>query len=393
MDEQYQSALCRTPTEIWWKILDEVIDIAFDHRARVFATTFEGDDWPEYSHWWIFISENGWLRNARRQTNLLGSVCRSWQAFAQSRNSREVTVTYDLGQNKHRGVERISAARRVTLYVSFADELRGSILEFTQGFNCEILYVGRSVLTYPLHIPLPRLRRLCMRYYQHEPLNSNVFLDIVHQFDNLTWLDYEVDAPRAQPTPLDKDKPPVCMPNLQVLWYKGRATFEFPSSHLILPSLRYLTLHIYELPSRVPLLDILSCYRQTLRYFVAGVFKDRGDVAVVNFPPWIEFPKLEGLVLDQQWTANFEPLPSSHPLQRLEAQFNSFDVFPSLLEGAHMRKVRLYRVRATKEGEWRGYNEDLVMDKGQIEDLTQKSKAHGIELSVFHEEEAKYIEY
>ncbi|CAG8757096.1 9739_t:CDS:1, partial [Acaulospora colombiana] len=202
------------------------------------------------------------------------------------------------------------------------------------------------------------------------------------RFKNLTWLDYQADIQRGQPVPIDKFRVPVILPNLQTLWYKNRATFEFPFSYLVLPSLQYLSLHIYELPSQVPLLDILSRYQQTLRSFAARGWKRRGDLPVVHFPSWDNFPILEELVLDIQWTSYLEPLPSGHPLRRLDVRLGSFDVIPSLLESENMQELILQRTRWTGDGRLTGSTEELTISTVEVEHLLEWADERGISIKV-----------
>lgn len=385
------SAVHRAPIEIWWKILHEVIDTALEYRSRVFDTTFEGDDWMYYSSWSMLDWEDRWLRNAREQTKIIGSVCRSWQVFSQLINDRYVILKFDFREKLLRGITKASKAHRVAIWDLASCKQYNIPLVFDHDVGWEIIEVYQREVTELVHIPLPHLRRLRMYSFQNY-LNLNLFLDAICRFTSLTWLDYEVDTSRRrQPIPIHQDKPPVLLPNLQVLWYKIRHILEFPFSYLILPSLRYLTLHIYELPSRVPLFEILSFYRQTLQSFVTGQFKDRGDKAVIHFSPWSEFPKLEELVLNEPWTAYFEPLPRSHPLRRLHAQLGSLGIISSLLEGESMKEMVLGGFQSTKESGWQGQGDSFTIGEVELEQMFEKAQTCGIEFTAFVEEDE--VEY
>jgi hypothetical protein len=215
-------------------------------------------------------------------------------------------------------------------------------------------------------------------YNPSSPLNLNLLLDVLSTFNGITWLDYETFVERREPVPI-KDRSPIVLPNLQVLWYKNRKTFKFPFSHLTLPSLQYLTIQIYECPTLVPLLDLLSCYRKTLRSFVAARFKHRGGVSFIDFPPWDNFPKLEELVLDEQWVVRFQPLPPNHPLQILNAHFESLDTIPSLLERENLEEVILRRTRWTGEGGLVDES-DVSMEKMDVDRLLEHANDRAIEI-------------
>ncbi|PVF98395.1 hypothetical protein CPB86DRAFT_797363 [Serendipita vermifera] len=379
MSEQHEQAAHRTPREIWWRILDEVI---YSENPLVFSTTFHGRDWAEHSNWHMFESDDHWLGKFEWKRKIIGSVCRSWQEFAHERGGRHLTLkTFSWG-NPPEEIDKASKAHRISLQRGVCSDLiRSHDLE--QEFNWSIVEIYQTDALELGRIPLPHLRRLRMSSYESwKPLNLNPFLDILSKFTNLTWLDYQADIQRGQPVPIDKYRAPVVLPNLQTLWYKNRATFDFPFSHLVLPSLQYLSLHIYELPSQVPLLDLLSCYRQTLRSFAARGWKRRGDLPVVHFPSWEDFPNLEELVLDIQWSAHFQPLPSNHPLRRLDVQHGFFDAIPSLLEGGNMREIILQRTRWTGEGGLAGNTEELTISTIEVERILERAEERGISFKV-----------
>ncbi|CAG8595674.1 4201_t:CDS:2, partial [Acaulospora colombiana] len=332
LDRSNESAVDRAPIEIWWKILDEVIDAVLGWGAnRAFATTFEGSYWVAYSHWWMLKYEDDGISGAQNQIKLIRSVCRSWAAFAQSRNDRDAILNLDFTEKQLHGIIKAPKAHRlgITAYCN-KDIVR---LEFDQGVGGEIIKLDRK----------------------EKYLDLNVFLDVLYGFTNLTWLDYEVDNSRRPPIPLNQGKPPVLLPNLQ-------------------------------LPSRVPLMDVLSCYQKTLQSFVAGGFKDRGDVATIHFPPWNEFPKLAELVLDEQWIAYFEPLPRGHPLRLLTAQLGSLGPLSSLLDGENMIEIRLWRLKLTKEGGWCGRGDNTIIGNVEVEELWEKAQTRGIEFTVLEED-------
>jgi hypothetical protein len=379
MDEQRELAIIRIPREIWWKILDEVI---YDADSLIFSTNFEGEGWAELSDWYMLMLYGQRFQRFEKRRKIVGSVCRSWQAFAHSKRNLNVTLGPINHGSSPQGIDWPSGARSVTLSRGICDDIIETPA-LAQGLRWEIVGIDQTDALSLASIPLPRLRRLRMgNRGSYLRLDLNLLLDILSNFTNLTWLEYEADIMRNEPVPIDEDRSPVIMPNLQVLWYKNRATFQFPYSHLSLPSLRYLSLHIYEYPGRIPLLELLSCYRKTLRSFSARGWKRRGDEPIVHFPPWDDFPKLEELVLDGQWTAYFQPLPTNHPLRRIDAKHGSFLNVISLIEGANMREIISQRTYWTHEGDLAGDNRELMIYKVAVDHMLRKAGDRGVKFKV-----------
>jgi hypothetical protein len=376
MAEQYEPAVQRTPREIWWKILEEFI---YGEGRFILSTTFQGGRWSDYSDWNMFWTYRQELERFEQRRKTISLVCRSWHKFAHSQRHLEVNLKQSHGVETLEEIGRTLQARSVTL------DMPWNVINVPaplQGFDWEIAEISdREALLFS-SLPLPRLRRLrVMCYRSLGPLNLNPLLDILSKFPSITWLDYETsDVKRGEPVPI-KDRSPIVMPNLQVLWYKNRKTFKFPFSHLILPSLQYLAIQIYECPTLVPLLDLLSCYRKTLRSFVAARFKHAGDRSFIDFPLWEDFHWLEELVLDEQWVVHFQSLPPNHPLQMLNAHFGSFDVITSLLEGTNMQQIILRGTYWTIEG---GMVETsgVSMEKVDVNRLLERAADHGTEFWV-----------
>ncbi|PVF98412.1 hypothetical protein CPB86DRAFT_873416 [Serendipita vermifera] len=197
---------------------------------------------------------------------------------------------------------------------------------------------------------------------------------------DITWLEYEAFALRDSIT-IDIQRAPLVLPNLQVLLFRIRGTFKFscqlPFRHLILPSLRFLSFHVGDLPVHVPLIDILSPYRQTLRSFTARVSGYASNLLPTQFPPWDDFPELEELVVDTPWIIDFPPLPPKHPLQMLEARHSSLDTIHSLLTGENMKEVLLQGTRWADDGGLTGENEELMMNRAGVERLLAQAEDRG----------------
>ncbi|CAG8764240.1 4975_t:CDS:2, partial [Acaulospora colombiana] len=135
-------------------------------------------------------------------------------------------------------------------------------------------------------------------------------------------------------------------------------------------------------PRGLPLTDILERYRQTLQSFTIGVKNLDGCTSSIKFPLWSDFPKLEELVIDRRWVINIHPLPSGHPLQKLEAHVDSLSAIPSLIKGGNMKEIILKRTRRTSDGEPPEKNEGLATDKIEVERLLEQSKDRGITFEI-----------
>jgi hypothetical protein len=86
--EKAESVVNRIPQEIWWDIFDSIIDV-----PMYFTTTYVGDDWTRDAN--QFMNDNGSVAyfTLERQRKIIGSICRSWQIWANSRSNRSVKVT------------------------------------------------------------------------------------------------------------------------------------------------------------------------------------------------------------------------------------------------------------------------------------------------------------
>ncbi|CAG8655832.1 3357_t:CDS:1 [Acaulospora colombiana] len=378
MTEKYKQVVNRIPKEIWWMILDEAVD---QHNPLFFSTTFEGSNWSTYSTRTSIRQEAEQQNRAETQRKIIGSVCRSWQVFARLRRDRRITITWGEMDNMYQLLERASSACRGELYNGVCQWIIFTS-HCVKGFNWEIVEMNMENIEIFLLIPFPRLRRLRMR--PTEGFDHTRFLDALVKFNNITWLDYQGRCDSSDRSPaVDEKRPPVVVSNLQVLSYGFQGPLEYPFQHLSFPSLRYLSFHIDAWPSYMSLTEVLSHYRRTLQSCVIKVQRvttlfEWND----QFPPWDEFPKLEELVIDRPWVTNFHPLPSNHPLQRLEAQYKVIDGMKSLLEGAHMKEIILQRVSWASDGGLKGKGQGLIMDKVEVDCFIEQARCRGIVFKV-----------
>ncbi|PVF98403.1 hypothetical protein CPB86DRAFT_360400 [Serendipita vermifera] len=158
MTEQREPAVHRIPLEIWWKILGEAID---QHNPLFYSTTFEGDAWSEYSSSNFFALEDYLQMHAETQRKIIGSVCRSWQAFARSRRDRCFTIKRDGTGDVLQQLEESSNARRGELHNDVCRMIINS-QHCVKGFNWEIVEMKGDRVEVFILIPFPRLRRLRM---------------------------------------------------------------------------------------------------------------------------------------------------------------------------------------------------------------------------------------
>lgn len=360
MSDGTSSAVQRTPQEIWWMILDEVINVPL-----FFATTYKGNHWakdarkPEETH-------DRTYQRSEEQRKVIGSVCRSWQDFARSRRGRSIILYKDQDWE----TETVLKAHHAVLRTIPAHYIlaRGTIVEW------EVLNFLAPVWAadFASKFAYPRLRRLTLSLRDHQPLLH----EIVRLFPNITWLDCDVYYNGSSASM------PITLPWLQVFRGECGENYFFPLSNFILPSLRQLYM-FFDVPiQQVLLLDMLLPFRQSLQSVVIRIRKDRGDSPTIMFPPWSDFPNLRELQLNPQWSVHFEPLPRHHPLQRLNVQVGSFDVLQSLLDGIDMRQLTLQRARWIATGELIGRIKTMKIETEQAAQLWERAKARGIRFEV-----------
>jgi hypothetical protein len=347
-----ESSIDKIPQEIWWDIFDHLID-----DLMFFATTYTGKNWTIDAHEFTSLKEWDIYRTLERQRKILGSICWSWQLWAQSRRHHHIALETQ-SETFYLDLENAPNARRVSISANISQDIAPA---FPSGVNWEIVTLQQWQAADFACILHPRLRRLQLSAIDDQARNYKLSLNALRLFKDLTWLDYRVSnsGPGAAP---NLDRPPIILPSLQVLHYQSSGFFLFPLSQVILPSLQYLAIYCDIPASFVPLNDILLTYGQTIRSAIIHAHRDAHALLaygqtiqsviihpprephhthIVHFPPWYRFPKLEELVLSQQWSIHFEPVPQSHPLEKLVARHASFDALPSALEATNMRQLIL----------------------------------------------------
>ncbi|CAG8715247.1 12515_t:CDS:2, partial [Acaulospora colombiana] len=105
MDDGSSSVVQRTPEEVWWMILDDVID-----EPLLYATSYKGGDWFNDGH----MSRQEFYDRYEKQRKVIGSVCRLWQTFARYKKFHRVGLKDDTDWDQ----ETTGKARHVLLHSS-----------------------------------------------------------------------------------------------------------------------------------------------------------------------------------------------------------------------------------------------------------------------------------
>ncbi|PVF98421.1 hypothetical protein CPB86DRAFT_784866, partial [Serendipita vermifera] len=384
MAEQGESVIQRTPQEIWWNILDETIDMDL---PSTLATTYEGNYWPEDSG--LYMTDEGvrksLYKNSENQRKIIGSVCRSWQVFAQTRRNRRIFMSYVESNWPLEMRRAFVKARSVHLWPHVLGGITELFPDITKTVDWEILATNRQdALKFAREFSHPRVRHLeLLDHSWSDPLNMELFLDVLSAFPDLTWLSYHFqdinDDLRIQ---VAEDRPPLVLAKLQTLWYRGEWGFAFPFTHLVFPSLQYLSVHFDAPLSEVSLLDLLSGCRQAIRSVVISSHVKGNEIVETHFPPWKKFPNLEELVLDSRWAIQFEELSPGHPLKRLEAQQASPDPIPSFIESMNMQTLVLQGSKWTERGELQGRHGGWTMDLEKSDQLLRVAMERGMRFQI-----------
>jgi hypothetical protein len=369
------TAAQRTPPEIWWTVFDQLIDM-----PMMFSTIYQGINWIKDAHHWMLLWDWKLYRESEKQRRILGSVCRSWRLWAQSRRHRRVVLD-SRSDCWASNVQNAQSARHVEIW----QMNRRPAKLFPQGVEWDIVYLHQSLVPHFASIPHTRLRRLRISDMNKRPYDPNPFLEGLSQFPELTWLDYE-DGDSALPYGLDipvhSDRKPVLLPNLQALFYRSLSFFKFPLSHVALPSLQYLAIHCEIHAFLFPIVDVLLHYRRTIRSVTIGAYRVMHLTHTVHFPQWSEFPKLEELALTSNWVFLFDPLSPDHPLQKIVAHHASLSAVPSMLDSPSMRQIVLLRSSWTEAGTLVLGTENNTVD---VDDLVEKAEKYGIKFEVAEE--------
>ncbi|PVG00005.1 hypothetical protein CPB86DRAFT_256928 [Serendipita vermifera] len=216
--DSLDSAIDRTPPEIWWDILDQVL-----YDQLLFSMIYQGGYWTTDTRRFLLM---GSYEQSEFQRKMLGSVCRLWQVWSQSRRYRCITLnpdspTFDLE------VTTAIKAQRVTISQPIGDN---AISSFSQGVDWEIICIHQRVSAEFARIQRPRLRRLQLVVTNEHPFDPDAFLKVLGIFKNITWFDYQAYPSSERDIPVNADRSPVVLPNLQALIYQPLHRLRFPYS-------------------------------------------------------------------------------------------------------------------------------------------------------------------
>ncbi|PVF98428.1 hypothetical protein CPB86DRAFT_360707 [Serendipita vermifera] len=175
MDGGSDSAVQRTPQEVWWTILEEAIDVPV-----LFDTKYEGNDWSSDARK-TKVELYGLYYASEEQRKIIGSVCRSWQSFARSKRDRYVLMLQSTGWE----MGNIPKAREIFIYTTYALHsplAQGKIVEW-EKLRMNIPKTLPMVISM---LSCPRLRRLEMSFSDR---SESTFTDILRVLPEVTWLD------------------------------------------------------------------------------------------------------------------------------------------------------------------------------------------------------------
>jgi hypothetical protein len=369
MTNQIDSASQKVPQEIWWNILDNVIDVPV-----LFSTIYKGDDWAKDAHRFMRLKQDDLYKASERQRKVIGSVCSSWQIFSRSRRNRTlrlIGVPKDLATFTN---TKVSPTKRITITGDFDNSI---VPNLSQEMGWNILSISQALATNLAPVPHPHIRRLQLDIDKDQKFDPNLFLDTLSRFNRLTWLDFCLHPPTTARSNTPVTRETLVLPSLQVLFYESSKVFEFPLSHLVLPSLRNLAVHCDLPANRIPVLDILLPYSKTLQFVTFSTGRSPKDTVKLQFPQWSDFPKLQDLVFSEQWAVHFVPLPPDHPLKRVIAQHTAFEALHSFLDGVNMQEFSLLRAGWNDKGELvREIDWEHMIDNGAL--FVEKAKERDI---------------
>jgi hypothetical protein len=180
---QPDSAVARTPVEIWFKILDHLIDV-----PEYFDATCEGS----FSEFWQSSADHQPFFQSLNHLKKIKKVCRLWESFAAERAIRLVDVTYS---QLHHPIKVVRRAHAANIRVYNYDALHCSTLWRKVTITTEggeeaavLIHMAENSRQYP------HLRRIYLNY----TLQDTVHLTYLSHFDNITLLSLRLAPPLAR---------------------------------------------------------------------------------------------------------------------------------------------------------------------------------------------------
>jgi hypothetical protein len=360
------SAVSRTPPEIWWIILDEVIDC-----PKHFATTYDGDDWAHDAHAYSLKQDEVEYKEKEKQRQNIASVCISWRRFATQRKGRSLY----LGTNKNQYPSDVEVKKAYRIRIDSIDDSILSSLD--QSADWRILRILPSSIKDLSQLYLPHLRRLIIHTTIYTSFDLNPYLDYLGPLINLTWLEFSATNLRPRnSTPTSEDKRTVLLPNLQVFICLTRSGFLFPFESLELPSLRHLSVRYNGMSWTFPPIDdILLRYRTSLKS--VSITSRNSIPERSSFPQWEELPVLQELVLDGSFPLHFHPLPRTHPLKRFYVRHQDVNSISTWMDSDNLRQIRLLG-GIWDHGALKNLYGVVIIGHAEMKPLVEKAKMRGI---------------
>jgi hypothetical protein len=367
MTDRARSAVSRTPLEIWWMILDEVIDCPVH-----FATVYHGEDWANDSRTYAHAFDETEYKEKRTQRLIIASVCKTWKQFSTQRMGRSLLLENNKKlQDPYR--VKLKKARRVFIRGTLHED---SLSLIGQEANWEILKLGPTDVEQINRISLPHLRRLIFASRKLIRFDPGLYLKGLGSLVNLTWLQLSLSFFTRPPPPMSESANTIFLPKLQVLIYRTYRHFCFPFGTLNLPSLQHLSVKSDQSSTAFPPINnFLLPYCKTLKSVSMTFTRDMGDEA--RFLQWNELPNLLELVLDGPSLLRFHPLPHDHPLKRFYVRYWDTEEICSWMDSNNLRQIRLLDAK-WDHGALNNRNGTQSISSSDVERLLEKAESRGI---------------
>ena len=289
------SAVARIPIEIWYTILDHVID-----APEYFDATCEGsffDFWQSAKDSEPFLQSEAYLEKIKK-------VCRSWERFALERAHRLVDVTFP-SRHPLEVVRRAHAAKiKGCNYSALECHTLWRRVNIAIGTGAQAKALTHLVENSSRH---PYIRRI---YITHE-LQNTEYLASLGCFGHITLLSFASRLSTSSSPHLSKQ---VTLGRVEVLIWETWGDVLKPSTFFHLPSLRHLAL----IGSYLDPLSLAAAFKDTLvslynggspygnRYQASGLigfpkleeFATDGYIDATNFPSCRTLPTLARMYLD-----------------------------------------------------------------------------------------------
>ncbi|KAG8817617.1 hypothetical protein FRC17_011153 [Serendipita sp. 399] len=304
------------PLEVWWKILEDVID-----SGNLFTTTYEGDDWPKDAKE-LRRPHIDSVKFVEEQRRNLRAVCKGWKHFTDTVGRKFVPMELCAKNGDWSAITIVAIANGWRVYGGPFTTVPRELDGFTVQWR--VLRIPQRLIKDVRRISLPHLYRLeiCIRRYNDAYSPDRLIENLAH-FPNITWLSLIIDQFFESPPWSEVDEEKVTLPNLQVLYFSSAGDVELPYHRLRLPSLRYLAITGDKCKDALMLHGLIEAYGYTIcGLYINLPLGHMGGMEMYHrhddrfrFPSWILTSNLTELELGHKVGLNFDPLPPLHPLR------------------------------------------------------------------------------